>query len=1105
MGFVNVYAPNSISERKELWSKLASVLANEDIKWCFFGDFNEVRTVDERLNSACNQSGMDDFNGFINEGGLMEIPLVGRRFTRISDDGIKFSKLDRFLLNQSFVAAWKVLGVRGLDRKGSDHLPLFLSEDLKDFGPKPFKFFNVWLKEESLERVVKEAWNNEIRSSDPDRILRDKLKQVKVKIKSWSIAHFGLLDEKIVEARNECTRLEEKAEFGGWNDCERERWLESRKGWLELEEKKNGLLRQKAKLKWLLEGDDNTKFFHATIKNREKKNALRGLEINGEWVEDPEKVKTHVFNYFKNKFARDPEGKPSFNSSKTKRISLEDARWLEVPFDETEVWQAIRECGSSKSPVRMVVRVDFMNAMRWFWDKEALGPGCNSSFLTLIPKVANPLGLSDFRPISLIGVIYKVVSKVLAHRLKKVIGKVVSDPQSAFIKDRNILDGVLIANEVVDFIRNRKRKGLIFKVDFEKAYDTVDWNFLLETMNRMGFGKKWIGWIAACLNSSSMSVLVNGSPTKEFLMGKGLRQGDPLAPFLFLLVAENLHLLVEEAKEKGLFGGLLIGNEGLEISHLQYADDAIFFAKWSLRNIRNLIKILDCFHAISGLKINMRKSKIFGLGVQEEEVHSWAMGVGCVGGSLPFSYLGIPVGASMSKKLNWRPVVEKVRSRLASWKARIISFGGRLTLVKSVLGSLPLYFLSLFRAPSGVISEIESIRKNFFWGGGRGGGEMLNKAHAWVNWDTCLKPFEKGGINIGCLRDMNWALLAKWWWRFRVDDNSLWGRLIKSIYGMEGGLGDSESDIRGGGGSVWKNIVKVGDGLGIHFSDSFRKVVGDGSDTRFWKDRWLGDRSLESEFPRISRLDANPGVTISNRGVWVEDIWVWKWSWNREPRGRALGELDIIESRLGGWNPSINKKDSWVWSFDSEKGFSVHKLREILAFRGEASGGEERTVWAPFVPKKVNVFIWRLRRGRIPTRVALDKMGIDLNSVLCPRCGESIEDIDHAFIKCREVNRLWSRVGKWWNKPTSGVDSVAQFLQEDDNLIQSLKDKAWWVGVKWTFLYLLWSNRNRLVFENNRKSLDDCFFEWQRLSFEWLSNKSKKGFLDWFSWLSGAG
>ncbi|KAJ9553128.1 hypothetical protein OSB04_017173 [Centaurea solstitialis] len=707
MGFVNVNGPNTVAERKELWANLLTVLANEEIKWCCFGDFNEVRIEGERLNSTSTQRGMDDFNGFIEEGGLLEIPLAGRKFTRISDDGMKFSKLDRFLMTTNFGLCWKNLGMKVIDRNGSYHIP------------GVFRSGGEGGVESSISFIG--AGSN----------LRDKLKQVKLKIKEWSKINFGAIDKKIIDARNSCNRMELKAEEAGWNDIERDCWLKSRKEWLELEEKKSDMGRQKAKLKWMAEGDENSKFFHMAVKNQERKNSLRGLEINGEWVDDPVRVSSFVFDFFQNKFLKRTGEFPIFSSSKTKTISSDEAEQLESPFGEEEVWQAIKDCGNNKSSgpdgftfgfVKRfwgILKGVFMNAMRWFWEKESMGPGCNSFFLTLIPKVTNPSNIGDFRPISLIGVFYKVVAKVLAQRLKKVIGKVISESQSAFIKGRNILDVVLIANEVIDFVRNEKKKGLIFKVDFEKAYDSVDWDFLLETLKRMGFRNKWIGWINACLRSSHVSVLVNGSPSKEFIMGRGLRQGDPMAPFLFLIEAENLNLLLEEAKEKGLYEGLKIGTEGTEISHLQYADDAIFFGKWCLRNLKNLLKILDCFREISGLRINLRKSRIFGLGVQDAEIQGWARGVGCEGENLPFKYLGVPVGASMHRLNEWKPVVEKLRAKLSSWKAKAISFGGRLRLTKSVLGSSPLYFLSLFRSPSGVLSELERIRKNFFWGGGR--------------------------------------------------------------------------------------------------------------------------------------------------------------------------------------------------------------------------------------------------------------------------------------------------------------------------------------------------------------------------------------------------
>ncbi|KAJ9564768.1 hypothetical protein OSB04_000734 [Centaurea solstitialis] len=421
-------------------------------------------------------------------------------------------------------------------------------------------------------------------------------------------------------------------------------------------------------------------------------------------------------------------------------------------------------------------------------------------------------------------------------------------------------------------------------------------------------------------------------------------------------------------------------------------------------------------------------------------------------------------------------------------------------MTKAVLGSTPLYFLSLFRAPSGVIGELERIRKNFFGGGG---GECNKSSFAWVKWKTILKPFHKGGLNVGCLKDMNHALLAKWWWRFRVENGTFWNKVIRSIYGSEGGCGGREEVGSGRGGSVWRNIVGVGrciDGSGISFSESFRKVVGEGRDTRFWEDVWLGDKSLKEEFPRICRLDSSWGIgeVISEKGEWVEGRWRWLWSWRRDPRGRELGELS-------GWTPCRGKKDAWDWDLDPGKGFSVRKMRGLLADVGRGAAEGCKTVWSRLVPRKVNVFVWRVRLGRIPTRVLLDKRGIDLDSVLCPRCGEYSEDIDHALLNCEVVKNLWLKVGNWWNKPMNGVVSVSQLLSEDEELIHNHIDKARWVGVKWVFLYLLWSNRNSLVFRNEKKELNGCFFEWQRVAFEWISSKSKGGCGDWFSWLAGEG
>lgn len=198
---------------------------------------------------------------------------------------------------------------------------------------------------------------------------------------------------------------------------------------------------------------------------------------------------------------------------------------------------------------------EIIQFMQEFHLNGKLAKGLNSSFITLVPKNDNPMDLEDYRPISLVSSIYKILAKVLSRRLKKVIPGVISEVQIAFIGGRCILDGVMIANEVIEWWQSSKHRGVILKLDFQKAYDSVNWDFLVSMIYNFGFGGKWLSWIKECLTSSRISVLVNGSPTDEFSPQRGLSRGDPLSPFLFNLVVEGLNLLLSRAKQLGLIKG----------------------------------------------------------------------------------------------------------------------------------------------------------------------------------------------------------------------------------------------------------------------------------------------------------------------------------------------------------------------------------------------------------------------------------------------------------------------------------------------------------------------------------------------------------------------
>ena len=169
-------------------------------------------------------------------------------------------------------------------------------------------------------------------------------------------------------------------------------------------------------------------------------------------------------------------------------------------------------------------------------------------------------------------------------------------------------------------------------------------------MNQMGFGSRWLKWIKSSLESASISILVNGSPTEELRMSRGVRQGDPIAPFLFLLAAEGLNQACKLAVQNKLVKGVDVGNDKVHIFHLQYADDMVIFGSWDRGNLSNILQLLKCFYFASGLNVNLKKSSVFGLGTSRSEIERLVTDMGCQVGTLPLQYLRLPIGVNMSRK-----------------------------------------------------------------------------------------------------------------------------------------------------------------------------------------------------------------------------------------------------------------------------------------------------------------------------------------------------------------------------------------------------------------------------------------------------------------------
>ncbi|GJV23353.1 RNA-directed DNA polymerase, eukaryota [Tanacetum coccineum] len=438
-------------------------------------------------------------------------------------------------------------------------------------------------------------------------------------------------------------------------------------------------------------------------------------------LSNPLYVKNEFYDHFKHRFEKSNMCNIKLDREFSNCINAEQVADLERECTKEEIKVAVWDCGTDKTPgpdgftfgfyrrYWNLIEGDVVRAVKWFFHHGRIPNGGNSSFITLIPKVPNANMVKDFRPISLIGSVYKIVAKILANRLAMVIDYLVSDTQSAFVKDRQILDGPFILNEVVQWCKRKGRQVMFFKVDFEKAFDSVRWEFVIDILRKFGVGDKWCQWIHSCLRSSRGSILVNGSPTGEFQFFKGLKQGDPLSPFLFILVMEGLHVSFQRVVDAGMFKGIMLNNSTC-VSHLFYADDAIFMGQWTQANIDIIIRVLKVFHIASGLRINMKKSKLMGLGVDTLRVEHAIQQIGCMALKLPFKYLGSMVGGRMTRTNEWTEVVNAMVNRLSKWKLKTISIGGRLTLLKSVLGSSPIYYMSMYKVPMTVLHNNEVIR-----------------------------------------------------------------------------------------------------------------------------------------------------------------------------------------------------------------------------------------------------------------------------------------------------------------------------------------------------------------------------------------------------------
>nr|GEV10331.1 RNA-directed DNA polymerase, eukaryota, reverse transcriptase zinc-binding domain protein [Tanacetum cinerariifolium] len=486
-------------------------------------------------------------------------------------------------------------------------------------------------------------------------------------------------------------------------------------------------------------------------------------------------------------------------------------------------------------------------------------------------------------------------------------------------------------------------------------------------------GQKWCSWIRGSLMSSMASILVNGSPTSEFQFYRGLKEGDPLAPYLFILVMESLHLSFSRVIEAGIFTGIKIDSV-TTLSHLFYADDAIFIGEWSQENLNGIMNMLCCFSLMSGLSINLKKSQLLGVGVPNSSVQDATISIGCSVLSTPFKFLGVLVGGNMSLIKSWDDTVNKLKMRLSNWKLKTLSIGGRLTLLKSE-----------------------------FFNGIREVGRKIT----WVKWTKVLASKTYGGLGVSSFDALNRGLLVKWLWRFLSRENSLWARVIQAIHGSD------RQELSASHNSAWSSIIRelnVLKSQGIDFISHCKIKVGNGRSTSFWNDLWLGDSCLRYMFPRVYALDNVKECTVADKlhAPFASSL-------RRDVRGDSClrymflrvyaldndKECTVADKLHAPFSSFLHRdvRDRRFWDLNGEGNFRVKDAR-ILIDDVFLLKSDVPTRWVKSIPIKVNIFAWKVLLDRLPTRVNLVHRGVLVSPITCPVCSVALEDVAHVLFRC---------------------------------------------------------------------------------------------------------
>ncbi|GJY52436.1 RNA-directed DNA polymerase, eukaryota, reverse transcriptase zinc-binding domain protein, partial [Tanacetum coccineum] len=696
-----VYAANGGMERIDLWKelKLHKGVVGKDA-WIIMGDMNV--TLDPSEHSAGGSTMTKDMNEFkecVNE-------------IEIED------KLDRAMGNENLISKYPQSHAVFLPYLISDHCPVVLAiPNSLQAKKKAFRFANFITNKKEFKEEVAKHWRSCTNRCKMFRVVKD-LKTLKNPLKALAWKNGDIFENvkdlrdklKEVQTRidedpsNKRLRVEESTILMKYNSATKDEEL---------------LLFQKAKIKWLSVRDRNNEFFHRMVKNRNHRNRINAIHDEDGRRYEGDKVAEQFVKHFQNFLGNSipVEKIVGMEDLFKNKLETEEAEYMVRDVSNEEIKHAIFQIEDNKAPGPDgyssyfykkswdIIGEDICSAVKEFFSTGKMLSEINYTNIALVPKIKTPAKVSDYRPIACCNVIFKCISKVITERIKNCLGKLVNQNQ----------DNILISQELLKgYNRKDGPKRVALKIDLQKAYDTVNWVFLEDILKGFGFHEKMVAWIMKCVTTTSFSIIVNGESKGYFKGGRGLRQGDPISPYLFTLIMEVLNLLLIRKIGRCNSFQYHFGCSKLKITHVCFADDLLMFSHGDKQSVELLKNVIEEFGRVYGLLLNYNKSTIIFGSVKEEDRKEILDIMPFKVEKLPVRYLGVPLITKRIGVKECKSLTDKVKSKILK-KNKCLSYAGRLQLVASVLESIHVYWATVFLLPQAIIDEINSLLKGFLW------------------------------------------------------------------------------------------------------------------------------------------------------------------------------------------------------------------------------------------------------------------------------------------------------------------------------------------------------------------------------------------------------